>query len=409
MHKSKMRCLLGFVCLLWLETRAFVIHQSHSVQRSATTTIVNSRLYASISSSSYPQVLCVGDALLDCIATDEARGWSVEKMTQDDKYWKAFPGGANANVATACAKLGTPSAFCGCVGDDADGDLLEIVFSDCGVNVELLQRSSQLPTRRVMVTRSMEGNREFGGFYQGRAAHEFADCELQWNGDCELLLPDTEWIVSGTLSLAFPTTSQSIEKLLEEASTTTTNFYVDINWRPVFWPADGEDDARDRILTFAQRAQLVKMTDEEAEWLLGIPAMEALENPQQVHKAFPNSSGVFVTAGEKGAAYSLLGHTGRVEPFVVNVQETTGAGDAFTAGILHGILSGGQRWECLRGRDNNNTTISIEEIPSSEDVHRLVQFAAAVGALTCTKEGAIAAQPTIAQVEEFLKESQGRQ
>ena len=74
----------------------------------------------------------------------------------------------------------------------------------------------------------------------------------------------------------------------------------------------------------------------------------------------------------------------------VDVQETTGAGDAFTAAILTGVISRG--WDLA--------DIQKDEVePGVED---LVRFAAAVGALTCTEEGAIASQPTLAQVESFL-------
>ena len=134
------------------------------------------------------------------------------------------------------------------------------------------------------------------------------------------------------------------------------------------------------------------MTDEEAEWLVGIAAAEALQDPNRIHEEFfPKAEALLVTAGEKGASYSIRnGATGRVEPFQVQVKETTGAGDAFTAGFLHSVIS---------TLDN--------ELPKDRDkCHDTVRFAAAVGALTCTSEGAIAAQPTLAEVEAFLTKNQ---
>ena len=121
------------------------------------------------------------------------------------------------------------------------------------------------------------------------------------------------------------------------------SLYVDVNWRPVFWPNHKEEDARDEIFSLCQRAHIVKLTDEEAEWLLDISANKALADPLRIHKEFfPNALAVLVTAGEKGAAYSmLLGSdcTGTVEPFDVKVVETTGAGAAFTAGFLHALMA----------------------------------------------------------------------
>lgn len=72
------------------------------------------------------------------------------------------------------------------------------------------------------------------------------------------------------------------------------------------------------------KADVVKLTDEESEWLFGIPAAEAFKSPTLVQEHFPKAIGVLVTAGEKGAAYWLLGHTGSVPVFDVKVTETTG-------------------------------------------------------------------------------------
>ncbi len=55
---------------------------------------------------------------------------------------------------------------------------------------------------------------------------------------------------------------------------------VDINWRPVFW--DDESSASAAIKPYACKADVVKMSDEEAEWLFGIPAQEALQHPLKV-------------------------------------------------------------------------------------------------------------------------------
>ena len=161
---------------------------------------------------------------------------------------------------------------------------------------------------------------------------------------------------------------------------------VDINWRPVFWPKDGEELARQEILAYAQQvhipvipeflvvcphsnslllllllllfrrplphllsprvffffsfsfqrlltlrisfhplqADVVKLTDEESEWLFGINAADAFANPELIREHFPKAIGILVTAGKKGAAYWLLGQIGRVPVFDVKVTETTG-------------------------------------------------------------------------------------
>ena len=182
-----------------------------------------------------------------------------------------------------------------------------------------------------------------------------------------------------------------LHRLVKQARQNNVPLLVDVNWRPVFWqPQHSEHQAREIILQLVQQAHVVKLTDEEATWLLGIT--NALENPTKVHDELPNAKAVLVTAGEEGASYSLFGCTGRVEAFHVPIVETTGAGDAFTAGFLHALSN------IAVGQDMEKW-LPEERAEVANDV---IRFASAVGALTCTKEGAIAAQPTFDQVESFL-------
>lgn len=339
--------------------------------------------------SSPPSVLCIGEALFDCIATES--DVSAEEMMRDGSF-TAFPGGAPANVATALSKLGTSSAFAGCVGNDEEGNLLEELFIREKVDVTLLCRASY-PTRRVLVTRTSNGERTFAGFYGNLPADAFADCHYEAssifaNDDAVAVIDRAKWLVCGTLSLAYDQTADTMRRIINRGLEGGAKLCVDINWRPVFWPADAETRARAEIFRFAQSAHVVKLTDEEAEWLLDISAAEALADPTLLHQHFPSALAVLVTAGAKGASYSMLGHHGQIEPFQVNVVETTGAGDAFTAGFLHSAMEAD-----IFGAHVREPLKAIDKI---------VHFASAVGALTCTLEGAIAAQPTLSNVESFL-------
>ena len=397
---------------LGISTAFYRTSSAFSVASQQRSSLTIARASSSDKNDNQPCVLCIGDALFDCIANNDARGLSVNEMITRDA-WTAFPGGAPANVASALKKLGTQSAFAGCLGADQDGDELVTLLKDIGVDTSLVQRTSEHPTRRVMVTRSLEGDREFGGFYNHESksadasADAFSDCYLQEDSLLKKLEKEgTKWVVCSTLSLAFETSAKAVrglvQKLVLDDQQNNCRLLVDVNWRPVFWGTtilEEEAVARKEIMEFVQQADVVKLTDEEAEWLLldddndGMTAERALKYPEQVHISFPNARALLLTAGEKGASYSFQAgdgkkfYRGMVPPFVVDVTETTGAGDAFTAGLLHGILQ----------------IANYDIIPATqEEAHELMTFAAAVGALTCTKEGAIAAQPTFDQVEAFL-------
>ena len=326
--------------------------------------------------TSNPQVLCLGEILFDCLADQ------LGKELADVTSWTAYPGGAPANVACALSKLGTPAAFIGCLGEDEQGHELVALLADLGVDLRGIQRHGTAPTRQVYVTRSLTGERHFAGF-GNIETDKFADTRLLAEHLPSSLFVDAKYLVMGTLELAYPTSRQAIEKALELAKHYQVEILVDINWRPVFWQdLEGSQPLIKQVLN---RVDLIKCSDEEALWLF------ETDNPQQITEQFPNVKGVLVTAGDKGCDYCLGDHRSHIKPLSVNVVDTTGAGDSFVAGFVHQC--------CL---------IGDRLFSDPEKAKQAVSYANAVGTLTTTKPGAIAAQPTAEEVESFLsKHHQG--
>ncbi len=320
-----------------------------------------------------PQVICVGEMLFDRLSNE--LGQPLEQV----KYWTDYPGGAPANTACGLVKLGIKTAFIGCIGEDSPGEQLVELLRKIGVNITGIQRYSNAPTRIVYVVRDIAGDRSFAGFGDLDTS-EFADTRLQAEHLPEALFKTADYLVLGTLELAYPDSKESILKAVKLAKQYQLKLFIDINWRPMFW--QNSDSEIELILKLVQNADFLKLTNEEAELLFNTIEPEAIAQQLQIQ-------GVFVTAGEQGCAYYLAGNSGKLPAFSVNVADTTGAGDGFTAGILYQF--------CQLGLDTINNAKIVEEI---------VQFASAVGALTTTKPGAIAAQPTLTEVEMFLKNSQ---
>ncbi len=98
-----------------------------------------------------------------------------------------------------------------------------------------------------------------------------------------------------------------------------------------------------------------------------------------------NLEGVLVTAGAEGCTYCLNQHRGAVPAFSVEVEDTNGAGDSFVAGFVHQL--------CRQG---------LAILKDAATVRDAVVYASAVAALTTTRAGALAAQPSAAEVEAFL-------
>jgi fructokinase len=318
----------------------------------------------------YPRVLCLGEILFDCLA--DKPGVSLEEV----ESWTAYAGGAPANVACALAKLGTAVGFIGAVGGDELGDSLVQVLQESGVDIAGVQRHPSAPTRQVYVLRNEAGDRAFAGFGKMDTA-DFADTRFQAAQIPEVLFENAEFLVLGTLELAYPESREAIARAIELAERYNVKIIVDINWRPVFWP--NPDEAKAPILQLLKKVDFLKLSDDEAEWLFGTSDAGAITY------RLDSLEGVLVTAGDKGCSYCMSENEGKITAFAVDVEDTTGAGDGFVAGFV---------WQLCK--------YGIKNLADPEIAQNIVTYASAVGAMTAMKPGAITAQPTATEVEAFL-------
>ncbi len=323
---------------------------------------------------SNPRVLCLGEILFDCLA--DQLGLKLEEV----QSWTPYPGGAPANVACALVKLGTPTGFIGSVGEDEPGNTLVELLQQVGVETTGVQRHSTAPTRQVYVVRDLGGDRTFAGFGKYDTT-EFADTRLQAEKLPRSLFQDADFLVLGTLELAYPESEKAIHRALDLAEHYDLKILLDVNWRPVFW--QDPNIARQKIQEIFKRVDFLKLAKEEAEWLFDTT------DPGAITYRIDSLEGVLVTDGENGCAYCLGENESKLPAFSVPVVDTTGAGDSFLAGFIHQLLEHG-----------------IQGLSDAETAKRIVTYASAVGALTTIKPGAIASQPTPKEIAAFLASNQ---
>ena len=329
-----------------------------------------------------PEVICIGEALLDRLGPlggDPLSDDSVEDCL----------GGAPANVACGLAKLGTQVAFGGRVGEDPIGRQFQALFKNYGVHLQGLQLDPVRPSRVVLVNRDLSGERTFQGFlggeYKGFADQAFAvkDLSKVW----PFLVQKARWLLVGTIPLSTSASSEALLWSVEESWKNDISLAVDINWRPTFWnsnyaPDSGPNDlVIARVAPLVEKASLLKLAKEEAIWFFNS------EDPWKISKSLPNHPDVIVTDGPRPLHWFISGFGGEMKPLMPpSVVDTTGAGDAFTAGLLHQLLILPSKTGC------------------QEATEKAVRFAAACGALVCGGPGGIAPQPTYEEVIEFLSE-----
>ena len=313
---------------------------------------------------SLSSVLCLGEALIDRLGPpggDPANDAPVEDCL----------GGAPANVACGLARLGTAVRFFGRLGEDPIGNRFAALFQQRGVDCGALQWDALRPSRIVLVRRSQDGERQFQGF-AGDQGLGFADQALG-----PVSLPQgARWLLVGTIPLATAASASTLKAALVQARQHQMSIALDVNWRPTFWdaaadPAAGPSaSAHAAVQPLLEVAALIKLAREEALWFFNT------DDPAEIRAALLQRPDVVITDGSAPVRWCLEAQTGIQPAFnPPEVVDTTGAGDAFTAGLLH-------RW-------------------SAAPAER-VRFAAACGALVCGGPGGIDPQPTEAQVEAFL-------
>jgi fructokinase len=318
----------------------------------------------------YPRVLCLGEILFDCLADQPGR--SLEQV----ESWTSYPGGAPANVACALAKLGTKAGFIGAVGSDNLGNSLVELLKETDVDVTGVWRHPTAPTRQVYVVRSPTGDRAFAGFGELNNA-EFADTHLPAAAIPEVLFENAEFLVLGTLELAYPESREATFKALKLAEEYDLKIVVDLNWRPMFW--SNIEEAQPLITELLKKVDFLKLSAEEAQGFFNTTDAGAITY------RLNSVEGVIITAGEAGCNYCISENEGKVPAFNVDVEDTTGSGDGFLAGFIHQL--------CQHG---------IQALKDAERVRKIITYSSAVGGMVAMKPGAIASQPTGAEVEAFL-------
>ena len=249
-----------------------------------------------------PVVVCLGEALIDRLGPPG--GDPAVDVPVDDRL-----GGAPANVACGLARLGTPVAFAGRLGQDAIGEAFFRLFAERGLETALLQRDAERPSRIVLVRRALDGERQFQGFAGDKGAG-FADQALE-----PAPLPQARWLLIGTLPLAAPISASALLSAVRQARSQGTAIALDVNWRPTFWDATADPGAgpsaaaKAAMQPLLEQAALIKLAREEALWLFNS------DDPGAIQQALPQRPDVVVTDGAAPVRWQLAETRASRPPF----------------------------------------------------------------------------------------------
>jgi fructokinase len=308
-------------------------------------------------------VVCMGEALIDFIPLDP-----------DNLTYQKAPGGAPANVSVGIAKLGGASTFLGKVGNDVLGHFLFETLTEYGVNTESMLFTEEARTGVTFVTLEPSGERDFSFYINPSADRFFKEEEL----DRELF-ENNKILHFGSISLISEPARSATLKAIQMAKQKGMLVSYDPNLRLGLW--DSAEHARETILAAIPYADILKVSEEELEFLTGAGSLE--EGIAQI----PDLPLIIVTLGEKGSIYRFKNEIGRVPALISKVVDTTGAGDAFVSGILYSI---------------NESEKALADYTDKE-IQEVIKFASVSGGLATTKKGAMTGLPNLQEIKERLK------
>ena len=314
-------------------------------------------------------VAALGELLIDftCLSTD-ADGYPT---------MAAHPGGAPANYLAALTKFGAKTAMIGKVGSDAFGRLLIKTLKGAGIDTRGMLVSDDVFTTLAFVTLDDSGDREFSF-----ARKPGADTQLRFD-EIDLSVIDASKVLHfGTLSMTNEPARDATYKAVEYAAGHGKLISFDPNLRKPLW--NDLDEAKRQMLWGLRHADVVKISDEETEFLFSIA-------PEEAAKHIINSFGVrlvYVTCGAEGCFYRTKTASGFVKAFSgIAVKDTTGAGDIFGGSAMYGLLRAG----------------GVPEKLTAEEHENIVSFACASAGLSTTKAGGISSVPELIEVEAAMK------
>lgn len=276
------------------------------------------------------KLIAIGEALIDFIPTE--KGCSIGEVDT----FHPVTGGAPANVCGAYTKLGGVSNMITQLGNDAFGDKIEKDLKSFGIVTEHVLRTNEANTCLAFVSLKEDGNREFA-FYRKPSADMLLkeqDIESKW-------FEDSFALHFCSVSLGEYPMKYAHKKAIEYAKKAGALISFDPNVRLPLW--ENHDALKQTILEFLPLADILKISDEELEFITGYKTIE--EAKEVLFQG--NVKLVLFTKGADGAEMHTKNSKAVSEGKKVKAVDTTGAGDAFIGSFLYQISADGVTAETL--------------------------------------------------------------
>ncbi len=304
------------------------------------------------------EVVAIGELLID-FATISADADGYPTMA-------AHPGGAPANFLAALTKYGHKTALLGKVGNDAFGKMLLGTLQNAGIETKGMLVDDDFFTTLAFVTFDDKGDRSFSF-----ARKPGADTQIRFEEMDLTLIDEAKVFHFGTLSLTDEPARTATQKAVAYAKQQGKLITYDPNLRKPLWK--DLEVCKEQLLWGLKQADVVKISDEEVEFLFGC-------TPEEGADILLNAYGVklaMVTLGPSGAFLKNATAECYVKCPKVTPIDTTGAGDIFGGSAVSRLLE---------------LNIAPEKL-NKEQLTYVGSFASTAASLSTEKQGGIPSIP----------------
>ena len=315
-------------------------------------------------------VICLGEIIIDFFAVQS--GVRLQDVTE----FKRIAGGATANVAVGCSRLGKKAAFIGRVGSDDLGFYLRDILLENNVNTDMLQFDNSAGTGLAFIALPTTTTRDFL-FYMNSSA----SMQLDWQQFDSTFIRNTGIFHFGSITLINEPSRTSTLKAAELAKEGGAIISYDPNLRIDLW--QDEQAAKKQIISAIPLADIIKVNDDELLFITG--EEDVVKGARKLLGMGPKLC--LVTMGSKGSFYATSSYNGAVPIFNVDTVDTTGCGDSFVSAFL----------SFLSGIDFKKLILNKNKIRD------IAVKATAASSITSTKKGVIPSLPYLNEVQAFLK------
>jgi 2-dehydro-3-deoxygluconokinase len=262
-----------------------------------------------------------GEALSVFISTDTDSVMSA-------KTFERVTAGAEVNVAVAISRLGLKSQYFSRFGNDQLGSVMLADIAAEGVDVSLAKRVNSY-TGAMVRNPGKSAAVELSYLRKGSAASTIEPSDI-----LDSYISSTRWLHATGITCAISQSGADTVKIaLEKATAMNIKSSFDLNIRRKLW---SEEDARKVLEPLAKNVDLLIGGEDEYQAVFGA------QEPKNV-LAEANKRGckiAVMTKGDQKMRYSIDGNYAELTPPKVLAVDPVGSGDAFTGGVIAGLLSG---------------------------------------------------------------------